>query len=128
MRRMSVYRGELASMHPPFQPDSAAACAPVDSCDPETVQDISYSEEDDRIIDEWLRKTIGTTWHSMGTCKMASREKKGVVDEHLSVYGVPGLKVVDLSIAPKNIGANTNNTALAIGERAADIIIKELGL
>ncbi len=57
---------------------------------------------------------------------MAPREKDGVVDANLNVYGVKGLKVADLSIAPENVGANTNNTALVIGEKAADIIIKEL--
>ena len=34
----------------------------------------------------------------------------------------------DLSIPPENVAANTNNTALMIGEKAADIIIHELGL
>lgn len=52
----------------------------------------------------------------------------GVVDPSLNVYGVQGLKIADLSIVPRNIGANTNNTALAIGEKAADILVKELGL
>ncbi len=51
----------------------------------------------------------------------------GVVDATLSVYGVRGLKVADLSIAPRNVAANTNNTAMAVGEKAADIFIKELG-
>ena len=34
----------------------------------------------------------------------------------------------DLSIVPQNVGANTNNTALVIGEKAADIIAKDLGI
>ena len=59
---------------------------------------------------------------------MLPREKKGVVDASLSVYGVKGLKLADLSIVPRNGAANTNNTALAVGEKAADIFIKELGL
>jgi choline dehydrogenase-like flavoprotein len=46
----------------------------------------------------------------------------------LNVYGVGGLKVVDLSIAPGNVGGNTNNTAMMIGEKGADIIAKELGI
>lgn len=46
----------------------------------------------------------------------------------MNVYGVKGLKVADLSIPPGNVGAHTNNTAMAIGEKAADIIIRELGL
>jgi choline dehydrogenase-like flavoprotein len=59
---------------------------------------------------------------------MQPRERKGVVDANLSVYGVKGLKVADLSIVPGNVAANTNATALMIGEKAADIFIKELGL
>jgi choline dehydrogenase-like flavoprotein len=37
-------------------------------------------------------------------------------------------KIADLSIPPGNVGANTNNTALVIGEKAADIILNDLGL
>lgn len=59
---------------------------------------------------------------------MLPRDQKGVLDPSLSVYGVSGLKIADLSIAPHNVAANTNNTALAVGEKAADIFIKELGL
>jgi alcohol oxidase len=33
-----------------------------------------------------------------------------------------------MSIVPENVAANTNNTALIVGEKAADIIGKELGL
>jgi choline dehydrogenase-like flavoprotein len=58
---------------------------------------------------------------------MAPRKKKGVVDPSLSVYGTKGLKIADLSIAPENVSGNTMNAALLIGEKAADIFIKELG-
>jgi choline dehydrogenase-like flavoprotein len=44
----------------------------------------------------------------------------------LNVHGVRGLKLADLSIAPENVGGNTNNTALAVGEKAASIILAEL--
>jgi len=46
---------------------------------------------------------------------MKPRSQNGVVDSKLNVYGVEGLKVVDLSVAPSNVGANTYNTALVIG-------------
>lgn len=60
---------------------------------------------------------------------MAPREGQlGVVDERLNVYGVKGLKIADLSVAPSNVSANTHNTALTIGEKAADIILQDLGL
>ncbi|KAL7800328.1 GMC oxidoreductase domain-containing protein [Trichoderma ceciliae] len=89
---------------------------------------IEYEEEDDKAIEDYIRSNIETTWHSLGTCKMAPKEKGGVVDNHLNVYGTVGLKLCDLSIAPENVGANTNNTALIVGEKGADIIAKELGL
>jgi len=59
---------------------------------------------------------------------MKSRERGGVLDPRLNVYGVQGLKVADLSICPSNVGANTYSTALVIGEKAAVIIAEELGI
>jgi len=50
----------------------------------------------------------------------------GVVDKDLNVYGVLGLKLCDLSIIPENVGANTNNTALMVGEKAAEIMLREM--
>ena len=59
---------------------------------------------------------------------MAPKSEKGVVDPSLNVHGIQHLKLADLSIPPQNVGANTGNTAFLVGEKAADIIIKELGL
>jgi alcohol oxidase len=59
---------------------------------------------------------------------MKPRDQMGVVDAQLNVYGVKNLKIADLSIAPLNVGANTYNTALIIGEKAAVIIAEELGI
>ncbi|KAH7303949.1 alcohol oxidase-like protein [Stachybotrys elegans] len=129
MRRTKMYRGELAASHPRFPEGSNAACVEIDEeVDVANVKDIKYSAEDDAAIEAWLRENVGTAWHALGTAKMAPREQMGVVKPNLDVHGVTGLKVADLSIPPMNVGANTNNTALMIGEKAADIIIRELGL
>ncbi|RQM08648.1 hypothetical protein DH86_00000373 [Scytalidium sp. 3C] len=128
-RRMKIFRGELATGHPRFPKGSKAAV--VEKADGPVADDakrIVYTPEDDKAIEQHVRETVATTWHSLGTCKMAPREKGGVVDASLSVYGVKGLKVADLSVPPENVGGNTNNTALLIGEKAADIFIRELGL
>lgn len=95
---------------------------------PADVPDLVYSADDDAVLAKWLRETVASTWHSMGTCKMAPKGAGGVVDETLGVYGVEGLKIADLSIAPGNVGANTGNTAFMVGEKAAEIFIAELGL
>ncbi|KAH7037509.1 alcohol oxidase-like protein [Microdochium trichocladiopsis] len=127
IRRTAMFRGELAAGHPRFPAGSKAACIEDHQGGP-LLDDIPYSAEDDEAIVQWCREGINTTWHSLGTCKMAPREDKGVVDANLNVYGTTGLKLADLSIPPENVGANTNNTALVIGEKAADIFIRELGL
>lgn len=125
MRRTAMYRGELAAGHPVFPETSAAACGPRSgpSDDP-----LEYTPEDDKAIEKWVRENVNTTWHSIATAKMAPRERDGVVDKDLNVHGTRGLKLADLSVLPMNIGGNTNNTAMLVGEKAADIIMKELGL
>ncbi len=128
-RRMSIFRGELAATHPHFPPGSKAAV--IEKADGPVAHDekrIEYTAEDDKAIEQKVREILSTTWHSLGTCKMMPREETGVVDPHLNVHGVKGLKLADLSVPPQNVGANTGGTAFVIGERAADIFIRELGL
>jgi alcohol oxidase len=133
-RRTDAYNGELEMGHPKFPEGSKAACQGGPAAkfssdeDRKNLPDIEYSAEDDKAIEKHLRDNVNTTWHSMGTCRMAPREKGGVVDADLSVYGVSGLKLCDLSICPGNVGANTNNTALLVGEKASDIFAKYLGI
>lgn len=127
-RRMSVYRGELAMFHPAFATDSKAACIELQEPPALNIEKIKYSAEDDAAIEEWLRTNIATTWHSAGTCKMLPLDENGVVDDNLSVHNVTGLKIADVSIVPHNVGAHTNNIAMVIGEKAAEIFIEELGL
>ncbi|KAG4035254.1 hypothetical protein MFRU_001g00250 [Monilinia fructicola] len=134
-RRLPYFRGEVALGHPKFAKGSKAAIVeeaseaarPARGPDGE-IKDIEYSAEDDAAIEDWIRGNLNTTWHSLGTCAMKPREKGGVVDASLNVYGTRGLKVCDLSMVPENVGSNTNHTALAIGEKAALIIGKELGI
>jgi len=124
-RRLPYNKGELGLGHPPFPEDSKAALTNGESGE---IKDIVYSAEDDKIIEDWIRGNLNTTWHSLGTCAMRPLEKGGVVDADLNVYGTTGLKVADLSMVPENVGANTNNTALVVGEKAAVIIGRELGI
>lgn len=125
---MGTYRREVASCHPPFAPDSNAACAQLHGDLSQNIQHIVYTAEDDKVIDKWLRKHVETAYHSLGTCKMGRYDEGGVADTNLSVYGVQALKVADLSIPPQNVATNTMNTAVVIEEKAADICIQELGI
>lgn len=127
-RRLPYATGELAVGHPEFQQGSKAALGDEDYKSTDDKQDVEYSAEDDAVIDAFVRNNVNTTWHSLGTCPMKPLDKGGVVDGSLNVFGTQGLKCVDLSIVPENVGANTNNTALVVGEKAASIIASELGI
>jgi len=127
-RRMKYYAGDVVVGHPRFMSDSKAATSQSNAPAALAASDIVYSKEDDDAIDDHHRRNVQTTWHSIGTCAMKPRDQGGVVDERLNVYGVKGLKIGDCSIAPGNVGANTYNTAIAIGEKAAVIIAEDLGI
>ena len=74
----------------------------------------------DQALDDWLLRNIETTQHMSGTCKMGpGSDPLAVVDEYCLVRGVDNLRVVDLSVAPNVVRANTNATAIMIGERVA---------
>ena len=75
---------------------------------------------DDAALDDWLLRNVFTTFHTSGSCKMGpAGDGMAVVDQYCRVHGVNNLRVVDISICPDVVRANTNATAVMIGERAA---------
>ena len=46
-----------------------------------------------------------------------------VVDQHGKIHGLQGIRVVDASIMPDCIRANTNATTIMIAEKIADYVI-----
>ena len=65
-----------------------------------------------------------TTYHQMGTCRMAPKtDPTAVVDNNLKVYGINNLRVVDASIMPTMLSANLHSGATLIGEKGSDLIL-----
>ncbi len=78
----------------------------------------------DDALDSWLRRSVRTSHHVSGTCMMGpASDPMAVVDPQLRVHGIEGLRVADASIMPDCIRANTNLTAIVIGEKAADMAV-----
>ena len=80
--------------------------------------------ESDEALDQWMLREVTTSQHTSCTCKMGpASDPMAVVDQYGKVHGLEGLRVVDASIMPDCIRANTNVTTLAIGEKVADFIV-----
>ena len=77
-------------------------------------------QSDDEVL-TWARGNGETEYHPTSTCKMGTGDD-AVVDGALRVHGVEGLRVVDASIMPRVVTANTNASTIMLAEKAADII------
>ena len=78
-------------------------------------------QESDTELETILRNSADTIYHPVGTCRMG-RDAASVLDPHLRVRGVEGLRVADASIMPTIVSGNTNAPSIMIGEKAADLI------
>ncbi len=69
----------------------------------------------------FTRQQVMPYWHLCGSCKMGL-DRQAVVDPHLRVHGVEGLRVVDASVMPSIPSGNIHTAVLMIAERASDLI------
>ena len=89
----------------------------------ERIQPLDSDLVSDEALDDWVARRVGTAHHISATCKMGpSSDPMAVVDQFGKVHGMQGLRVVDASIMPDCIRANTNATAMVIGERVVDFM------
>ena len=77
--------------------------------------------------DEDLARLAGdiatTIFHPVGTTKMGrDDDAMAVVDSHLRVRGITGLRVVDAGVMPLITSGNTNSPTLMIAEKASEWI------
>lgn len=80
----------------------------------------SIGDGDDLV--DYVRGTLATYHHQVGTCKMGVDEL-AVVSPRLAVHGVDGLRVIDASVMPRVTTGNTNAPAVLIGELGARFVL-----
>jgi 5-(hydroxymethyl)furfural/furfural oxidase len=72
-------------------------------------------------LDDWLFAECSDAQHASGTCRMGARDdKRSVVDPECRVVGCSGLRVIDASVMPEVVRANTHLTTVMIAEKMAD--------
>jgi choline dehydrogenase len=80
-------------------------------------------ETDDALLSAAKQRGT-TTFHPLGTCRMApASDPAAVVDDQLRVHGMESLRVIDASIMPTMLSANLNAATLMIAEKASDLVL-----
>ncbi|MBR2815604.1 MAG: GMC family oxidoreductase N-terminal domain-containing protein [Reyranella sp.] len=72
-------------------------------------------------LEDWMFAECSDAQHASGTCRMgAADDPRSVVDPECRVIGCSGLRVIDASVMPTVVRANTHFTTVMIAERMAD--------
>jgi choline dehydrogenase-like flavoprotein len=78
-----------------------------------------------RLLHLYVSLYATSFFHICGTCPMQSVSGEGVVNAQLRVHGTQLLRVADASVFPRIPSAPTQATAMAVGHRAAELVVVE---
>jgi choline dehydrogenase len=80
-------------------------------------------QSDDELVEHFRKRAI-SGHHATGSCRMGI-DDLAAVDPRLRVRGVEGLRVIDASVMPRQVAANTNATTIMIAEKGAAMILED---
>jgi choline dehydrogenase-like flavoprotein len=135
MRRMLQMIDDMKALV--RQPALSGLTASADLAPMDTTYAFNVEEEEagldlfDRSVTEaelrnFVLSNVFDAAHISGTCRMGSADDPDVVvDNHGRVLGLENLRVADASIFPWVPSANTNVSAILVGEKIADIFRAE---
>ena len=79
--------------------------------------------ESDEALLGYAREAGRSSYHIVGTCRMGAGAD-AVVGADLRVHGIQRLRVVDSSVMPVIVSANTHAATVMIAEKGADMILE----
>lgn len=104
----------VSTLHGPRSPMDESVLASADG-------------RDDAILEKFVKETLTQGFHSMSTCVMGrAGEENRVVGSDFKVVDVEGLRVADMSVCPILTTNHTQINAYLIGERCADLVLKDM--
>ncbi|MDH4440966.1 MAG: GMC family oxidoreductase [Rhizobium sp.] len=85
----------------------------------------SPADLSDAALELHCKRFVKTNYHPAGTCKMgADGDPLAVLDARMSVRGIEGLRVCDMSAVPDINAGNTAAPAMMLGDRCASFILE----
>ena len=72
----------------------------------------------------YIRAGASTLWHPVATCAMGDDRQTSVVDAHLRVHGVKGLRIADASVTPHATAGNNHVPTMVLAENAASLMLE----
>lgn len=73
-------------------------------------------------MNKCILERLQTGFHPCGTNRLSQNMQQGVVDPHLKVHGIKGLRVIDASVFPVIPDCRIQNVVYMVGEKGADYI------
>lgn len=90
-----------------------------------TLRTLGPANDSESAIWDHIKHNLRSSWHMSCTASMGTSTEDAVVDSKFRLFGVQGLRVVDLSVCPFVMNAHTQSTAYVLGEIGAEVLAEE---